>query len=144
MNYHILTAEEVLYRGMGWDSFGMLEEMRQICRDNGGVYSPAPWKEADSFTSSESMAELYAEKQGKKRGRKMKYQAILKVIGHHSAKDMRPLYDAITTVQQDAATPTELEAELFFLDGSRFEVVSVQRYDLPDGGKRDIYTLREL
>lgn len=137
-------SDEVLYRGMGWDSFGKLEELRKICRDNGGEYSPAPWKEADSFTSSESMAELYAEKQGKKRGRKMKYQAILKVIGHHSAKDMRPLYDAITTVQQDAATPTELEAELFFLEGSRFEVVSVQRYDLPDGGKRDIYTLREL
>lgn len=57
---------------------------------------------------------------------------------------MSPLYDAITTVQQDAVTPTELEAELFFLEGSRFEVVSVQRYDLPDGGKRDIYTLREL
>lgn len=28
-------------------------------------------------------------------------QAILKVIGHHSAKDMQPLYDVITTVQQD-------------------------------------------
>lgn len=90
------------------------------------------------------MAELYAEKQGKKRGRKMKYQAILKVIGHHSAKDMRPLYDAITTVQQDPETPTVLEAELFFIEGTKFEVVSVQRYDLPDGGKRDIYTLREL
>ena len=28
--------------------------------------------------------------------------------------------------------------------GTRFEVVSVQRYDLPNGGKRDVYTLRGL
>ena len=28
--------------------------------------------------------------------------------------------------------------------GTRFEVISVQRYDLPNGGKRDVYTLREL
>lgn len=28
--------------------------------------------------------------------------------------------------------------------GTRFEVVSVQRYDLPNGCKRDVYTLREL
>ena len=137
-------SEEELYRGMGWESFEKLEELRKICRDKGNVYSPAPWKEADSFTSSESMAEFYAEKQGKKRGKKMKYQAIFKVIGHHSAKDMRPLYDAITTVQQEPTTPTELEAELFFLGGTKFKVVDVQRYDLPNKGKRDVYILREL
>ncbi len=137
-------STEPLYRGMGWDDIGEMEKMRDICRRNGETYSPAPWKEADSFTSSESMAKLYAEKQGKKRGEEKKYQAILKVIGHHSAKDMRPLYEVISTVQQDPVTPTHLEAELFFIAGTRFEVVSVQRYDLPNGGKRDVYTLREL
>lgn len=93
------------------------------------------------------MAELYAEKLGKKRGRKMKYQAILKVIGHHSAKDMRPLYDAITTIQQNHGQPMKLEGEVLFMQSVRFRVLNVKRTETRTKEGmiyRDTYELEEI
>ena len=76
-----------------------------------------------------------------------KYQAILKVIGHHSAKDMRPLYDVITTVQQNQGEPMKLEGEVLFMRGTRFRVESVQREVKKENGitiHRDTYELEEI
>ncbi len=98
---------------------------------------------ADSFGTKHN-AEKYAGGANYREKKPEQYQAILILRKHRSGKDLRPLYDTITTVQQDPVTPTHLEAESFFIAGTRFEVVSVQRYDLPNGGKRDVYTLREL
>lgn len=46
--------------------------------------------------------------------------------------------------KENLAHPLNLESEFIFMGGSRLMLLSVQRYDLPGGDKRDIYYVEEI
>ncbi len=139
-------STETLYRGLSFDSQAEWEKLRSACRESGGVYSPLPRKMADSFGTKHN-AEKYAGGANHKKKKLEQYQAILILRKHRSGKDLRPLYDAITTVQQNQGLPMKLEGEVLFMKGTRFRVVRVQREEKKENGitiHRDTYELEEI
>ena len=80
-----------------------------------GFYTPMGDKVADSFSSSIMAAEHYAGK--------AQYQAIIRLIKHSSAKDLRGLYKYVPSVKQDAHHPINLEAEHVILRGTRLRLM---------------------
>ena len=139
-------SNEVLYRGMSFDTREQMENLRNACRDAGGVYSPLSKKMADSFGTFHN-AEKYAGGANYRKNKPEQFQAILVLRKHRSGKDLRPLYDAITTVQQNHGQPMKLEGEVLFVKGSRFRVLSIQRAEKQEGGAiiyRDTYELEEI
>ena len=101
---------------------------------------------ADSFGTKHN-AEKYAGCANYREKKPEQYQAILILRKHRSGKDLRPLYDTITTVQQNQGEPMKLEGEVLFMKGTRFRVESVQREVKKENGvtiHRDTYELEEI
>lgn len=139
-------STETLYRGLSFDSREKWEGLRTTCREAGGVYSPLDKKMADSFGTKHN-AEKYAGGANYREKKPEQYQAILILKKHRSGKDLRPLYDTITTVQQNQGEPMKLEGEVLFMKGTRFRVKSVQREVKKENGitiHRDTYELEEI
>lgn len=138
-------ANETLYRGMHFDSEEKLNALRENCRAAGNTYTPAPWKTGDSFGTKRN-AEKYMRGDNQDKRRTNKYQVLLVLKKHRSGKDLRPLYDAIQTIQQNHGIPMKLEGEVIFMKGSRFRIVELKRTETRTAdGKiiRDTYTLEE-
>ena len=125
-----------LYRAMHWGTEEEMNDVRDIVRKN-GFYSPLPDRVGESWSSSEHNTEHYATKEGDK------YQAIFICRKSKTAKDLRPFYAAMKH-KENLAHPLNLESEFIFMGGTRLKLLSVQRYDLPGGGKRDIYYVEEV
>ena len=133
---------EVLYRGLAFKDMAELDGLRENCAE---FYQPLSKKLADSF-GTEHNAEKYARGQNQHQQQPNKYQAILILRKHRSGKDLRPLYDAITTVQQNHGQPMKLEGEVLFMQSTRFRVLNVTRTEkrTADGIiYRDTYELEE-
>ena len=134
---------EVLYRGLAFKDMAELDGLRENCAE---FYQPLSKKLADSF-GTEHNAEKYARGQNQHQQQPNKYQAILILRKHRSGKDLRPLYDAITTVQQNHGQPMKLEGEVLFMQSTRFRVIRVTRTEkrTADGIiYRDTYELEEI
>ena len=134
---------EVLYRGLAFKDMAELDGLRENCAE---FYQPLSKKLADSF-GTEHNAEKYARGQNQHQQQPNKYQAILILRKHQSGKDLRPLYDAITTVQQNHGQPMKLEGEVLFMQSTRFRVLNVTRTEkrTADGIiYRDTYELEEI
>lgn len=134
---------EVLYRGLAFKDMAELDGLRKNCAE---FYQPLSKKLADSF-GTEHNAEKYARGQNQHQQQPNKYQAILILRKHRSGKDLRPLYDAITTVQQNHGQPMKLEGEVLFMQSTRFRVIRVTRTEkrTADGIiYRDTYELEEI
>ena len=129
-------TEEPLYRAMHWGTKEEMNDLRDIVRKN-GFYTPLPDRVGESWSSSEHNTEHYATKEGDK------YQAIFICRKSKTAKDLRPFYAAMKH-KENLAHPLNLESEFIFMGGTRLKLLSVQRYDLPSGGKRDIYYVEEV
>lgn len=139
-------SQAPLYRGLNFDNREQWEGLRTTCREAGGVYSPLPKKMADSFGTKHN-AEKYAGGANYRKKQPEQYQAILILRKHRSGKDLRPLYDTITTVQQNQGEPMKLEGEVLFMRGTRFRVEGVQREVKKENGvtiHRDTYELEEI
>ena len=109
-----------------------MDEVRDIVRKN-GFYSPLP----DRVGSIEHDTEHYATKD------EDKYQAVFIYRNSRTAKDLRPFY-ADMKHKENLAHPLNQESEFIFMGGTRLKLLSVPRYDLPGGGKRDIYYVEEV
>lgn len=136
-------SDEVLYRGLAFKDMAELDGLRENCAE---FYQPLSKKMADSF-GTEHIAEKYARGKNQHQQNPNKYQAILILRKHRSGKDLRPLYDAITTVQQNHGQPMKLEGEVLFMQSTRFRVLNITRTETrTKEGKifRDVYELEEI
>lgn len=127
-------SDETLYRALSWGTNAELEEFRGIVEKN-GYYSPKPGKLADSFSTSPHNAEYYASQNH--------YQAVIVCQRHHSAKDLRPLYNAIQPSKQQTQHPVRLEAEHIIQAGVKLRILKTRKADMPDGTRRVTYYVEE-
>ncbi len=121
----IPTPKQELQRGLHFDSEEELVRFDSGLRERGDVYSPRPGRIGESWTDSPRAAAEYADKKD--------YQAIINCKSCSSARDLRPLYQAVVTHQQNIGKPIHLEAEFVVLGGTRFEVVN--RHERRENGK---------
>lgn len=136
-------SDEVLYRGLVFKDKAELDGLRKNCAE---YYQPLNKKMADSF-GTEHIAEKYARGNNQHQQNPNKYQAILILRKHRSGKDLRPLYDAITTIQQNHGQPMKLEGEVLFMQSVRFRVLNVKRTETRTKEGmiyRDTYELEEI
>ena len=127
-------SDEPIYRALSWRTQAEQDEFMDIMKKN-GYYSPKSGKLADSFSSSPHNAEYYA---GKNR-----YQAIIECVRHRSAKDLRPLYNAVVPAKQQLQHPVRLEAEHIIQAGVRLRILHKRMVDLPGGIRRVVYSVEE-
>lgn len=126
-------SDQPIIRSLSWDSLEDMLDFEKKVEDK-GYYSPLPGRIADSFSTSPHNAEFYANKR--------KWQAQIICTRHHSAKDLRPLYDAVGVSKQTTHHPLRLEAEFVVMGGTKLHVrkKSVQRWE---GGGRITYYVEE-
>lgn len=127
-------STQMLIRGMG---FGSMEDYNSFLRDitNKDYYQALKGHVADSWTTSDAIAEAYASKK--------KWQVKLICTHHKSAKDLRPLY-AIARPQSSTPTkPLATEAELLIPGNVRMRVLDYESKDVGGGKRLTIYCEEE-
>lgn len=123
-----------LYRGLHFEDKEEMEVFEKKLH-NLGYYSPKEGKIADSFSSSSKASQHYASK--------TQYQAIIVLKRHHSAKDLRALYDVIQPEKNDVHHPVKLESEHVVINGTKLKIIGRQKEILPEGVIRITYECEE-
>ena len=126
-------SDQPIIRSLHWKDASKMDQFEKEI-DKNGYYSPRPGKVADSFSTSKHNAEFYANKE--------RWQAQIICTHHRSAKDLRPLYDAVGVSKQSVEHPLRIEAEFVVLGNTRLHVVRKEEHRW-DGGGRIIYYVEE-